>query len=125
MILEQWNCMVGREDPVVQRSLRTGGARCARLRSLPAAGFGVEQRRRRPIQQLFWPELLQFLLHPTQRALSRKFRRAKLSGGKIQSGKTHALSYLCQGSQEIVFVRAQRGICRGTRSNYACYLAPH
>src|ERR1019366_1695794 len=119
MILQQGNRMVGREDPVIEWRLRTRGPSRPRLRCLsrqwlcgdgrlahPAerssAGLDIEQRRRRPIQQFFRPELLQFLLSPPQSTLSRKFRGAKLTCGKIQRREPHALSYLRQRRQKIV-----------------------
>src|SRR5271156_1396922 len=120
MIFQQRNGVVRREDPVVEWGLRTSGPSSPRLRcccrrnlsSQPlwrqersSAALRLEQRRRRRIQQFFRPQLLQLLLHPPQRALSRKFRSAKLPGGEIQGGEPHTFSNLRQGRQKIVFLR--------------------
>ncbi len=130
--------MVGRENPVIERSFGAGGCKrprwrcrsrlwrgCKRCFARPAgqSSAGIEQRRRRPIQQLFRPQLFQLFLHPPQSGLSGKFRGAKLSSGKIQRGKSHMLSHLRECGQEIVFLRPQQRIRRRPGSDHPRHFA--
>src|SRR5271154_937280 len=130
MIFQQRNGMVRRENPIVERSLRTGCSRRPRLRGLTSDGLfsidsGIEERRRRAIQQFFRPQLLQFFLHPPQRSFSGKFCGAEFSGGKIQGCEAHALAYLGQRRQEIIFFRTQQRISRSPRRDYPRHFSPY
>ena len=104
--------------------MREAAGACGSARE-HSAGSGVEQRRRRAIQQFLRPQLLQFFLNAAQRAFAGKFRRAKLAGGKIERGETHAVSDLRQRGQKIIFFRTERRIRRGAGRDDTRDFAPH
>src|SRR2546425_10784173 len=103
MILQQWNRVIRRENPVIERGLRT--LRRSKWGHLPrvfhpsearrvclrAACF-LKQRRRRPVEQLPRPQLLQLFLHASQRSLAREFGGSEFSRRQVQRSKTHPLS---------------------------------
>src|SRR5579863_8767678 len=108
MIFQQWNSMIGREYPIVERGLRTGGAGSPGLRQrLIAVGLRIEERSRRSIQQLLRPQLFEFFLYSSQSAISGKFSCAELAGGKVQRGKADTVPVLCKRCQKIVFFRSE------------------
>src|SRR5216683_249959 len=134
MVFQQRDGVVGSEDPVVEWSLGvTCSGRQARGRepalSLPKGrprhtGY-LKQRGCGTVQDFLRAQLLDFLLDPFCSSFTLELGGTKLAGGKVQRGEAHTLASLGDSSEEVVFLRAQRRICRRARRNYPRDFPPH
>src|ERR1700680_2090067 len=84
-----------------------------------------KERRGRPIEHFFWPQLFKFFLNTASGRFARELRGSKLASRKIKGRKAHAISDGCYRRQKVVLLRVQRRICRRARRDDTRYLAPH
>ena len=131
--------MVGSEDPVVERRLGPPSTRRFGLTLASSfgprlsdgaisAGYSTRSSRKAapPNRREFLrPQLLQFFLNALRAPSPGELRRPELSRRKIQRGKSHPVSNLCQRAEEIVFFRSQGRIGRRPRRHHPRHLPPH
>ncbi len=113
--------MVGRKNPVVQRSLRPARARNKSQGGDRAPLHGrdprpppdtFQQRRGRAVQHFFWPQLFKFFLNPTSGRFAGELGCSKLAGREIERRKTHTISDRRHCRQKVVLLRVQQRIRR-------------
>ncbi len=134
VILQQGNCVVRRENPIIQRRLRpcgtlplrgmrfTGCGRRIQQRSTPRCR---KQRRRTRKQHFLRAQLLHFFHYPPGRVLAAKLRCPKLAGRKLQRRKADCAACFRHSRQKIALLRGSRNLRRRARRDYPRYFPPH
>src|SRR3982750_2242726 len=98
MVFQQRNSMVGRKDPIFQRSLSVAGTQAI------VCALTIKQWSGRTVEHFLWPQLLELLLNSAGCIWALKFGGAKLPCRQIQGSKTCTVAALRHCGQKIIFL---------------------